>query len=238
MKCNVYPFIITVIAAFVAGFVSAKEKTLLSDDLSTLDNFVSTTISGSSWVSNGTDAVHTNGVSSSTRARLDSETVFDLNPGNIAYDSVTLEFVSSSASTTKDRLEVGLIDSKNTAYYNNPLSSKVNVYGAVVSHTSSANPVGLAFNFGTGTAPGENANDISMKAVTGTHTYRIVFTDTGTELFQDGLSQGMTTKVLDFTRDYCVVAYGQGDDSRSAKSLDNVLLTAEKENKLSLVIIH
>jgi len=216
-----------------ASVTGTTSFVLLSDDLSTLNHFTNTTISGSSWVSNGTDAVHTNGTLAAHRARLTSTASVDLNPGGIAYQSVTLKFTTRSGSGTSGRFEVGLVDVASVSKYSNPLAYVTNVYGAVVCQTSNYNPPGLLFNKATGIAPGTNAVDVSMTALTNVHNYKIVFTAAGTELFQDEVSQGTTPNALDFTREYKIVAFGQGSDSVT-KSLCAVQLEASQSRLLLL----
>ncbi|MGE4488014.1 MAG: hypothetical protein AB7E95_00540 [Kiritimatiellales bacterium] len=205
---------------------ASMSQTLLLDDLSTLCIFTNdyNSVANVSWETDGTNAVYAGGGSAGDRARLTSLDSFDLNPGGTAYDSVTLEFTTQSGSATSDRFEVGLIDVTDVSKYNNPLSFKTDVCGAVVCHTSTANSQGLLFNDATGVAPGSVA-DVAMAAVIGKHSCKIVFTAAGTELFQDGVSQGTTAKTLDFTKDYKLTAFGQGYSS-TLKSLCTVRLTA------------
>ncbi|MGE4488008.1 MAG: PEP-CTERM sorting domain-containing protein [Kiritimatiellales bacterium] len=197
---------------------------LLSDDLSTLNSFSNSTITaGVSFETDGANAVFTGGDGAGDRAKLVSVNAFDFNPGGSAYESVTLEFTTSCSSATADRFEVGLIYASGVKYYDNSLSKESNVRGAVVSLTGTDYPAGLVFNYASGTAPGGTA--VGASAVTGEHTYKIVFTSTGTELFLDGISQGTTADVLDFSMDYNVVAFGQGYDTRP-KTLNDVTLSA------------
>ncbi|MGE4488009.1 MAG: hypothetical protein AB7E95_00515 [Kiritimatiellales bacterium] len=204
------------LTAFLFCF-SGYAETLFSDDLSTLRHFknIYSSVPTVSWITDGNNAVFTGGAASSDRARLESAEEFKFMKQGTTYKSVTLTFTSRIDKITEGRFEIGLIEAKSVRKYNNPLFLKNDMYGAVVCHTSSSNPLGLLFNAGDGTAPGPTANDIGTAAVTGEHTYSVVFTPTGTELFRDGESQGTTGRTLDFSKRYKIAVFGQGRSSNS-----------------------
>ena len=185
--------------------------TLFGDDLSNLNQFTNTTYSTlSAWSSSGGNAIYTHDGGGAGRARLESQTAFDFNP--YASGEVTLEFIST-VSSLLTRYEVGLIDATQISNYDNPLGRE-SIFGFAVCHTGAWNLPGLLFNGGVSAphpvATTSEINGIAMSALTGTHTYKVVFKPTGTEFYRDGSFIGSTSHTLDFSRSYKVAAFGQG----------------------------
>ena len=100
--------------------------------------------------------------------------------------------------------------------YQGTLDSDNTDYGFVVAHNGNPIGAGLLFNDGDPlTDPGSGSsgwaeNIISMIPKSGIHSYKIVFSHSATELFQDGSLVGATTNyILDFTKSYKIIAYAQ-----------------------------
>jgi len=193
---------------------------LFSDDLSSLNDFSSTSYgTASAWSSDGTNAVYTHAGDSSGRARLESDEIFDFS----AYSNgtVSLTFTSTLASFNSI-LEMGLIDTADVANYDQALAIEGNVRGVTISHTGEGSMAGLLFNDGATPAPGIYARDLPLLPQIGTHAYEVIFSTSGTTLIRDGIIIGTATQSLDFSRSYQLVAFAQGDDDGS--SLDEVQL--------------
>jgi len=196
---------------------------------SVMSNFDNVTLNLAYWTEVGTKAVFTNG-SGTYIARLDSKNTFSIS----AYTSVTLEFSVKVGSipTGGSRLELGLIESSTVSNYSGGLSYRPNVYGMsaiVMNVATNLNPAGLVFNDGVTPQPGTDVN-VAMTTKAGTVAYKIVYTTTGTELFQDGVSQGVTAQTLDFNKTYSLVVYGQGHvNSANLKEINSITLSAIPE---------
>ncbi len=200
---------------------------LLSDDMSSMNNWTNYRISTAFWTSNEQDLIYTNGTSGGHLGMMRTTNVFDLNPAGIPYEKVTVEFTSFQSDNNGERFEIGFVDASdaNDGDYREPRIQAYNdVYGFSLVHAESYSPKGLAFNPGSGTAPGVSSVDIAVDIPTGSHTYQMVFSTNQTELFMDGVSQGTTSNALDFTRDYVVVAGAQSRVSSSSRSVNNILV--------------
>jgi len=240
-----YRSVVAWIALIITGTVHAGVVTLMTNDMSTMSAFSSTYVFGEApqWTASGGNVIFTDTANSSTaRARLTSLSSFDFNPDGSAYESVTLEFTTTVSSATQAgyRYQIGLVTTDTVSKYTtHVLTHFKDVEGVVLTNTGDY-PLGLHFNPGNGTAPGATAAAaIGMDGVTGTHTYKIVFTATGTELFRNGASLGTTASVLDFSKEYSFVAWGQGFHATShTRSLDDVALSAIPEpSSLSFLLI-
>ena len=196
--------------------------TLLNDDMSSMNNWTNYRVSTAFWTSDEQDLIYTNASSGGHLGMMKTSNIFDLNPGGIPYDKVTLEFTSFQSDNVGERFEIGFIDAAdaNDGDYREPRIQVYNdVYGFSLVHAENYSPKGLAFNPGNGTTPGTSSVDIAVDIPTGSHTYQMVFSTNQTELFMDGVSQGTTSNALDFTRDYVVVAGAQSRVSSSFRSV-------------------
>ena len=104
---NVYILLRQTIVVGSFFCISTFADVLLSDEMSTLNNWEITYQSSASamWSSDGTNANFNSG-SNNGRATLTNRSVFDFNPGGIAYHSVILEFtadVSNSSGSSANR---------------------------------------------------------------------------------------------------------------------------------------
>ncbi len=227
---NLKAFIVIPTVSLLATAVGQAQSTiLLDDDLDDLSNFTSVTHGASIWSSNGTDAIFSNGTNGGNRASLRSSS-FDFSPFAGTGQTIVLEFTTTISDIDPglgvNRFEVALVTSSSVANYDQPLAFETNVEGFSFTHTANFNPAGLFFNDAEGGRPGTGANDIPSTAVAGTHTIRLEFNDTRTELFFDGVSQGTdTTNLIDFNDEYTINVFAQDPANASDRSLDNITLS-------------
>jgi len=177
----------------------------------------------SAWVSAGSRAVYIHEGGGAGRARFESEEIFDFSA--YANGSVAMEFIST-VTDLSTRFEVGLLDAAQVSNYDQPFGRR-DIFGFSVCHTDSWNLPGLLYNGASG-APYPSATNvidgIEMTARSGTHLYKIVFMPFRTELYRNGLFLGATTHVLDFSRNYKIAMYAQGN--YPGTSVDRVRLSA------------